>query len=66
MAGDRAVAPADLAGAGIDPAQPERRPRGQRSGDGAYRAHDNDCGDATVTRFLLTGERPERDRYCAS
>ncbi|MFF3289332.1 alpha/beta hydrolase [Streptomyces sp. NPDC003023] len=35
-------------------------------GHGAYRAHGNECGDETVTRFLLTGERPERDRYCAS
>jgi hypothetical protein len=35
-------------------------------GHGSYRANGNDCGDAPVTRFLLTGERPEHDRYCAS
>ncbi|MGX6742104.1 alpha/beta hydrolase [Streptomyces xantholiticus] len=35
-------------------------------GHGAYRVHGNECGPVTVTRFLLTGDRPERDRYCAS
>ncbi|MET9419485.1 MULTISPECIES: alpha/beta hydrolase [unclassified Streptomyces] len=35
-------------------------------GHGAYVDNGNECGDATVTRFLLTGERPARDRYCAS
>ncbi|MDQ1009998.1 pimeloyl-ACP methyl ester carboxylesterase [Streptomyces sp. V4I23] len=35
-------------------------------GHGAYVDNGNACGDATVTRFLLTGQRPGRDVYCAS
>ncbi|WP_086167422.1 alpha/beta hydrolase [Streptomyces pharetrae] len=34
------------------------------TGHDAYLANGNACGDATVTRFLATGERPERDVYC--
>jgi hypothetical protein len=35
-------------------------------GHGVYRANGNDCGDAAVTGFLLTAERPARDAYCAA
>uniref|UniRef100_UPI00117C1B2E alpha/beta hydrolase n=2 Tax=Streptomyces TaxID=1883 RepID=UPI00117C1B2E len=34
------------------------------TGHDAYLANGNACGDATVSRFLATGERPERDVYC--
>ncbi|MEV5318298.1 alpha/beta hydrolase [Streptomyces sp. NPDC052687] len=34
------------------------------TGHDAYLAHGNACGDATVSRFLASGERPVRDRYC--
>ncbi|WP_189412819.1 alpha/beta hydrolase [Streptomyces griseoviridis] len=34
------------------------------TGHGAYLAHGNACGDATVSRFLATGERPAGDTYC--
>ncbi|MER6342907.1 alpha/beta hydrolase [Streptomyces sp. NPDC001595] len=34
------------------------------TGHDAYLAHGNACGDATVSRFLATGERPEADVYC--
>ncbi|MEU7281821.1 alpha/beta hydrolase [Streptomyces sp. NPDC045431] len=33
-------------------------------GHGSYLANGNACGDAAVTDFLLTGERPNRDTYC--
>ncbi|WP_406861697.1 alpha/beta hydrolase [Streptomyces sp. HUAS MG47] len=36
----------------------------ERGGHGVYLGNGNACGDATVTRFLLTGERPERDTTC--
>lgn len=35
-------------------------------GHAAYVDNGNACGDAKVTRFLLTGERPARDAYCAA
>ncbi|WP_345659591.1 alpha/beta hydrolase [Streptomyces venetus] len=35
------------------------------TGHGAYLANGNTCGDRTVSRFLATGERPDRDTYCA-
>ncbi|QNP63915.1 alpha/beta hydrolase [Streptomyces genisteinicus] len=35
-------------------------------GHAAYVDNGNACGDAKVTRFLLTGERPARDVYCAA
>ncbi|MFI6656036.1 alpha/beta hydrolase [Streptomyces sp. NPDC050523] len=34
------------------------------TGHDAYLKNGNACGDATVSRFLATGERPERDVYC--
>ncbi|MFD7130826.1 alpha/beta hydrolase [Streptomyces sp. NPDC059894] len=34
------------------------------TGHGAYLAHGNACGDATVSRFLATGQRPGTDTYC--
>ncbi|MFF6874228.1 alpha/beta hydrolase [Streptomyces sp. NPDC012474] len=34
------------------------------TGHDAYLANGNACGDATVSRFLATGERPGRDVYC--
>jgi pimeloyl-ACP methyl ester carboxylesterase len=34
------------------------------TGHDAYLAYGNACGDATVSRFLATGERPQRDVYC--
>ncbi|MFF6977440.1 alpha/beta hydrolase [Streptomyces sp. NPDC008343] len=34
------------------------------TGHGAYLENGNACGDATVSRFLATGERPPRDAYC--
>ncbi|MEU0071591.1 alpha/beta hydrolase [Streptomyces sp. NPDC006332] len=34
------------------------------TGHDAYLANGNACGDATVSRFLATGERPRRDVYC--
>jgi pimeloyl-ACP methyl ester carboxylesterase len=34
------------------------------TGHGAYLENGNACGDATVSRFLATGERPGRDMYC--
>jgi pimeloyl-ACP methyl ester carboxylesterase len=34
------------------------------TGHGAYLENGNACGDATVSRFLATGERPARDKYC--
>lgn len=33
-------------------------------GHGAYLRRGNACGDRTVTAFLTTGERPERDMLC--
>ncbi|MFJ9828989.1 alpha/beta hydrolase [Streptomyces sp. NPDC101160] len=33
-------------------------------GHGMYLSNGNACGDATVTRFLLTGERPAADVTC--
>ncbi|MFG2329679.1 alpha/beta hydrolase [Streptomyces sp. NPDC048604] len=38
----------------------------ERGGHGMYLGNGNACGDAAVTRFLLTGERPEQDVYCAN
>ncbi|MFB9540636.1 MULTISPECIES: alpha/beta hydrolase [Streptomyces] len=35
------------------------------TGHDAYLANGNACGDRTVSRFLATGERPDRDTYCA-
>ncbi|KOG40831.1 alpha/beta hydrolase [Streptomyces resistomycificus] len=35
------------------------------TGHDAYLANGNACGDETVSRFLATGERPDRDVYCA-
>lgn len=37
-----------------------------QGGHGMYLANGNACGDSKVTTFLKTGERPERDVYCAS
>lgn len=37
-----------------------------QGGHGMYLANGNECGDSKVTEFLTTGERPERDVYCAS
>ncbi|MFC9602266.1 alpha/beta hydrolase [Streptomyces niveus] len=37
-----------------------------QGGHGMYLANGNACGDSKVTAFLTTGERPERDVYCAS
>jgi pimeloyl-ACP methyl ester carboxylesterase len=34
------------------------------TGHDAYLDNGNACGDATVSRFLATGERPRRDVYC--
>ncbi|CAL9578357.1 Tripeptidyl aminopeptidase [Streptomyces sp. enrichment culture] len=34
------------------------------TGHDAYLAYGNACGDAAVSRFLATGERPEKDVYC--
>ncbi|MEU1693453.1 alpha/beta hydrolase [Streptomyces hirsutus] len=34
------------------------------TGHRSYLADGNACGDATVSRFLATGERPARDMYC--
>jgi pimeloyl-ACP methyl ester carboxylesterase len=34
------------------------------TGHGSYLAHGNACGDAAVSRFLATGERPHNDLYC--
>lgn len=34
------------------------------TGHDAYLANGNACGDRTVSRFLATGERPERDIRC--
>ncbi|MFE9683210.1 alpha/beta hydrolase [Streptomyces sp. NPDC006285] len=34
------------------------------TGHDAYLGNGNACGDRTVTRYLTTGERPARDRYC--
>lgn len=34
------------------------------TGHDAYLGNGNACGDATVTRYLATGERPARDTYC--
>ena len=33
-------------------------------GHEVYLAHGNACGDALVTRFLTTGERPAHDAFC--
>ncbi|MFJ5529012.1 alpha/beta hydrolase [Streptomyces sp. NPDC093261] len=35
------------------------------TGHGSYLANGNACGDATVSRFLATGERPDGDIRCA-
>ncbi|MFF3941462.1 alpha/beta hydrolase [Streptomyces phaeofaciens] len=35
------------------------------TGHDAYLDNGNACGDRTVSRFLATGERPDRDVYCA-
>ncbi|MEV0633760.1 alpha/beta hydrolase [Streptomyces sp. NPDC050619] len=35
------------------------------TGHNAYLANGNACGDRTVSHFLATGERPERDIRCA-
>ncbi|WP_329117822.1 alpha/beta hydrolase [Streptomyces sp. NBC_01353] len=35
-------------------------------GHGMYLGNGNACGDAAVTRFLRTGERPASDTYCAN
>ncbi|WP_328692479.1 alpha/beta hydrolase [Streptomyces phaeochromogenes] len=34
------------------------------TGHDAYLGNGNACGDAAVTRYLATGERPARDTYC--
>ncbi|WP_330267034.1 alpha/beta hydrolase [Streptomyces griseorubiginosus] len=34
------------------------------TGHDAYLDNGTACGDALVSRFLATGERPDRDRYC--
>ncbi|MFE2279187.1 alpha/beta hydrolase [Streptomyces sp. NPDC059454] len=34
------------------------------TGHDSYLADGNACGDRTVSRFLATGERPHRDKYC--
>jgi hypothetical protein len=34
------------------------------TGHDAYLANGNACGDATVSRYLATGERPDGDTYC--
>jgi pimeloyl-ACP methyl ester carboxylesterase len=34
------------------------------TGHGAYLDSGNACGDATVSRFLATGQRPAQDTYC--
>ncbi|QOV38444.1 alpha/beta fold hydrolase [Streptomyces ferrugineus] len=34
------------------------------TGHDSYLANGNACGDATVSRFLATGQRPARDLYC--
>ncbi|MDX3692307.1 alpha/beta hydrolase [Streptomyces europaeiscabiei] len=36
----------------------------ESGGHGAYLGTGNACGDRTVTSFLLTGQRPERDTTC--
>jgi hypothetical protein len=36
----------------------------EHGGHGAYLGTGNACGDRTVTTFLLTGQRPERDVTC--
>ena len=35
-------------------------------GHGVYLANGNTCGDALVTRFLVTGKRPAHDAFCAA
>ncbi|MEU5160081.1 alpha/beta hydrolase [Streptomyces sp. NPDC020875] len=37
----------------------------ERGGHGSYLGTGNACGDAAVTTFLKTGERPARDTVCA-
>ncbi|MEU8526236.1 MULTISPECIES: alpha/beta hydrolase [Streptomyces] len=37
-----------------------------QGGHGLYLGNGNACTDTTVTRFLLTGERPEQDTTCAN
>ncbi|MGQ4438139.1 alpha/beta hydrolase, partial [Streptomyces violaceoruber] len=34
------------------------------TGHDAYLANGNACGDAAVSRFLATGQRPGSDAYC--
>ncbi|MFC8866324.1 alpha/beta hydrolase [Streptomyces sp. NPDC057148] len=34
------------------------------TGHDAYLANGNACGDSVVSRFLATGDRPDRDLYC--
>ncbi|MFI6008936.1 alpha/beta hydrolase [Streptomyces sp. NPDC051243] len=34
------------------------------TGHGSYLDNGNACGDATVSRFLATGKRPDQDTYC--
>ena len=34
------------------------------TGHNSYLSNGNACGDATVSRFLATGERPDEDTYC--
>ncbi|WP_327350928.1 alpha/beta hydrolase [Streptomyces sp. NBC_01304] len=36
------------------------------TGHDAYLDNGNECGDRTVTRYLVTGKRPGRDVYCAT
>ncbi|WP_228994577.1 alpha/beta hydrolase [Streptomyces sp. DH8] len=36
----------------------------ERGGHGMYLGNGNDCGDRTVSDFLVTGERPARDAHC--
>ncbi|WP_418957761.1 alpha/beta hydrolase [Streptomyces tritici] len=38
----------------------------EQGGHGVYLGNGNACGDATVSRFLRTGERPAEDTYCPS
>lgn len=37
-----------------------------QGGHGMYLGNGNACGNSKVTTFLKTGERPDRDVYCAS
>ncbi|RDI42004.1 alpha/beta hydrolase [Nocardia mexicana] len=37
-----------------------------QSGHGAYVNHDNACGKATTTDFLVNGKMPEKDTFCAA